>query len=573
MDPPQETEAELERFRRQWQEEVSRRAKQSASQSQSQSNNNVPSVNVKPERRKQQAGPSSSSVSASEAVPSVAHKTQAARPAEGHDGHEEDQIAQSYHDLPDKETDLRLDAADHGFVRGASSAARVEPKSALEHYERAVEKETTGSLGDSLLHYRKAFKLDDNVHEQYKQKHFPPSSFPKRPPPPPQSLQKPAQANNQSSSSQAAPSNATASQPTATAAAPTSSLEQLIADFSTLSIPGAPPPTDADPPPPCPIANLPAELLTDILKYAAINDLSSLSRIAQVCKRLAHLVMTDEQVWRRIAQGPEYGFAAMHYDYVCDQAGQPLPDDYADVYANAADDDEEPLPAPPRALAKTTPEIDAHLLASTFDSSWRNMFRRRPRLRFNGCYISTVNYTRPGAASTDSRTWGTPIHIVTYFRYLRFFRDGTVISLLTTTEPVDVVHHLTKENLPTLQPRERDRGKSSVLPVAVMKDALRGRWRLSGPGPLPSSSADTTPDDQEEEGEVHIETEGVVPKYMWKMQFSLASAGRKDGARNNKLAWIGFWGYNKLTDDWGEFGLKNDKAFYFSRVKAYGMAY
>lgn len=337
------------------------------------------------------------------------------------------------------------------------------------------------------------------------------------------------------------------------------SISQLVADFSQLSIPGAPPPTDASPPPPCPIAELPEELLSGILMHAATTDLASLSRIAQVCRRFAYLVMTDEQVWKRVAQGSEYGFAGMHYDYVCDLKGEPL-DNFSIIEGDAhlvesnGNDDQQPAPQP---MTRTTPDIDAHLLQSIYRSSWRQMFRQRPRLRFNGCYISTVNYTRPGAASTDSRTWGTPIHIVTYFRYLRFFRDGTAISLLTTTEPGDVVHHLTKENL--------HNHHTGALPSAVMKDGLRGRWRLSGPGD------GLTPPSTEAEGDVHIETEGIAPKYMWKMQFALGSTGRKEGTRNNRLAWKGYWYYNRLTDDWGEFGLKNDKAFYFSRVRSYGM--
>lgn len=36
---------------------------------------------------------------------------------------------------------------------------REEPVTALEHYERAVEKEAQGSLGDSLSLYRKAFRV------------------------------------------------------------------------------------------------------------------------------------------------------------------------------------------------------------------------------------------------------------------------------------------------------------------------------------------------------------------------------------------------------------------------------
>ena len=388
-------------------------------------------------------------------------------------------------------------------------------------------------------------QLDDNVHEKYKNKHFPPSAV----------APKPLQPN---------PSNASATVPSTAhhslhGLPPT--ISQLVEDFAQLSIPGAEPPTEASPPPPCPISELPEELLTTIMRYVAVRDIASFSRLSRVCKRFAYLVMTEEQIWRRITMGNEYGFGAMHYEYICDINGRPseshdsdrtLQDD--DTADPTSDDDftilGSAIPPQPSPTDQTH-----HLLHTTYTSSWRQMFRSRPRIRFNGCYISTVNYTRPGAASTLTTTWNTPVHIVTYFRYLRFFRNGTVISLLTTSEPIDVVHHLTQENLPT--PTHTHHG--SLLPQAVMKDALRGRWRLSGPGDGITST--------EAEGDVHIETEGVVPKYMWRMQFAMGSAGK--GTRNNKLSWRGFWSYNRLTDDWGEFGLKNDRAYYWSRVKSY----
>ena len=50
-----------------------------------------------------------------------------------------------------------------------------------------------------------------------------------------------------------------------------------------------------------------------------------------------------------------------------------------------------------------------------------------------------------------------------------------------------------------------------------------------------------------------------------------ARSAKAGGAKNIKLAWRGFWSYNKLTDDWAEFGLKNDKAFWWSRVASYGL--
>lgn len=108
-----------------------------------------------------------------------------------------------------------------------------------------------------------------------------------------------------------------------------------------------------------------------------------------------------------------------------------------------------------------------------------------------------------------------------------------------------------------------------------MKDALLGRWRLSGTERIPAIEADEVelskgpgectvePSDfhhLEDEGDIYIETEGVNSKYLFRMVFGFSSAGPKDSTRNNKLKWKGFWSYNRLADDWGEFALKHDKA-------------
>jgi F-box protein 9 len=47
-------------------------------------------------------------------------------------------------------------APDGGLLKAAEQG---EPASALEHYEKAVEKEVAGNLGDSLRLYRKAFRV------------------------------------------------------------------------------------------------------------------------------------------------------------------------------------------------------------------------------------------------------------------------------------------------------------------------------------------------------------------------------------------------------------------------------
>ncbi|GAB7361389.1 hypothetical protein MBLNU230_g1442t1 [Neophaeotheca triangularis] len=541
-----DTAAELEAFRRQWREEVEARNKKPETAS---SNATVP---IRRQQRRQD-GQSSTATG-----PSTARRREPAI-----DGSDEVE-PKAYHDLPDKEEVLKLGGESQKIDRSRFR----EPSSALEHYERAVDKETAGQLGDSLAHYRKAFKLDDGVHEAYKMKHFPPSAFKPKPSNP-----------NPSNAAPAVPN--TAHHSLHGSGGLPQSLQQMIGDFSSMRIEAKEPPTDASPQEPSPFADLPEEILTHILTEVAVNDVAAFVRMAQVCKRLAYLVLTEESVWRRVTLGSEFGFGAMKYNYTCDIEGFSLEanDEIArylndDPYYDFQADDNLDLPLPPDpsiALATTT----AHLLQTQY-SSYLHMFRARPRIRFNGCYISTVNYTRPGATSTNTLSWGVPVHVVTYFRYLRFFRDGSCISLLTTSEPADVVHHLTKANVAAHSQTQH----LTAMPSSVMKDALKGRWRLSGPASLhrrqaQSTTANQTPlreeqeQEQEDEGTLHIETEGVISKYTYKLQLRLGHAGK--GTRNNKLSWKGFWSYNRLTDDWGEFGLKNDRAFYWSRVRSFGL--
>jgi F-box protein 9 len=380
-----------------------------------------------------------------------------------------------------------------------------------------------------------------------------------------------------SGASAIAPSTAHAS----LAGVPTS-LSSLLSEYSQLSIQGEPAPTSLSPAPPCPISTLPEELLVEILLQLAIDDVAALVRLSLVCKRLAYVTLTEERIWKRISLGPEVGFAAMHYDWNCRVDGSALGDDGAggrllsDLSSLSLFDIEETHPI----YRYAHPMQSISSLVPSPYKNYLSLFRLRPRVRFGGVYISTVNYTRPGATSATQVTWNSPVLIVTYYRYLRFFRDGTVISLLTTSEPGDVVQHMAPENV--------HKNHSSGVPQYVMREALRGRWKLSGPADTehhqhprhPSQLArlvvkdeeavQPEPRDEEAEGTLHVETEGAVPKYMYRMALSVGSAGK--GTKSNKLSWQGYWSYNKLTDDWGEFGLKNDRPFYWSRVKRFASA-
>lgn len=428
--------------------------------------------------------------------------------------------------------------------------------------------------------------MDAGVDRLYKNKHFPPS-------------------NLNSKTNDINPSDAPITVPNTahhSLNGPSSStISELIALFSSVSIPPAPPEIEGSPPPPCPISCLPPEILTHILKYCAGADVASFAHLALVCKRLAYLIATEDQLWKGVCLDAFQGFAAMHYSWNCTVSGNPLPLDHAllpDI-ESASDPVDAPEPknlSPDPSNSITIPAPSPSYLLNSKFPNYRAMFRTRPRIRFGGCYISTVNYTRPGASSLSQISWNVPVHIVTYFRYLRFFRDGTCISLLTTSEPIDVVHHICRENMPSHPTSSNGSGSGSgngssnaginngTAPIAgVMKNALRGRWKLTGPdNNLPLLTTTTlltnnpthqpTSTTTKPEGAIDIETEGVdADKYVYKMQLGFRSVGRGGVPRNNKLVWKGFWSYNRLTDDWAEFGLRNDRPFFWSRVGGFGV--
>ncbi|KAG8581876.1 hypothetical protein GDO81_007831 [Engystomops pustulosus] len=76
--------------------------------------------------------------------------------------------------------------------------------------------------------------------------------------------------------------------------------------------------------------------------------------------------------------------------------------------------------------------------------TWRQMFLERPRVRFDGVYISRTTYIRQGEQSLDGfyRAW----HQVEYYRYMRFFPDGQIIMLTTPEEPQTIVPRLRTKN-------------------------------------------------------------------------------------------------------------------------------
>lgn len=546
-----EAELELAQFRSQWQQEVSQKTRQQQQQPQAPSSTAAP-VAGPSKRWPSQARPpqfthtrTRSHVSQEDVSDDGAGPSATAPPTSGHTS-----------------TNPHL-----GSPKSATLSDKA-PKSAMEHFEKAIEREGQGNLGDSLNLYRKAYRMDPKIDAKYQQKYFPrvPNASASS-----SNLLSPPTGPNTAHHSSNAPSGGAS----ATPAAPTEpvTITSLIASFSNLRIQAnalatfAPiksksekqseTPTNAYKEPEEPargfslLANLPHELLLQILRFLAYTDIASFARCSLVCKSLAYTVSAEDSIWKDACHHPHWGFPSQVWDFQCNIFGEALPDDFS-----SPEDEEEvetdlsgfPIPKRPSS------PLPIKSLFPNYKNSYKHMFYSRPRIRYNGLYISTCNYIRPGAfhSSSTTVTGATPVHIITYYRYLRFYPDGTCLSLLTTHEPPEVVYHLSKPSRTQNTP-----GYTSAL-HPWGKHVLRGRWRL----------------DTRDSGDIDIETESASgEKYLFKMGLCVKSVGGgkggRGGGRLNKLVWRGFWSWNKLTDDVAEFSLRNDKPFFWSRIRRF----
>lgn len=127
------------------------------------------------------------------------------------------------------------------------------------------------------------------------------------------------------------------------------------------------------------ISSLPVEVFLVIMKWLVSNDLDfkSLEKFGQVCKGF-YLLSRDQEIWK-LACMKVWG-------------------------------------------ANVSPT-----------STWREMFLSRPRVNFNGCYISKINYQRYGENSFQDQFYR-PVQIVEYFRLIRFLPNGTILMMTSADE-------------------------------------------------------------------------------------------------------------------------------------------
>lgn len=178
--------------------------------------------------------------------------------------------------------------------------------------------------------------------------------------------------------------------------------------------------------------------------------------------------------------------------------------------------------------------------------NWINMFKKRPRVSFNGVYKNRTKYIRTGDSCFQDMTYR-PFHVVRYYRYLRFFPDQRVLVMTTTEEPDRVLpmfrnatnsSHFSPE-LSVLD-GSFEISKDNQITITAERDCkiIEARSRFRGPY-LPYSKQ--TPKNQ---------------KFVLKFQLS------SNRNRNNTLDWLSYSIITRLDNEQNVTSFEiNDGAF------------
>ncbi|KAG2234498.1 hypothetical protein INT48_004877 [Thamnidium elegans] len=353
------------------------------------------------------------------------------------------------------------------------------PVTAMDHYVIAVDNELcpTYTHTAALDSYRRAFKLDPDIDYAYK-KHYQETILP--------SIQdnkdKPVKQDGEFK--HIVPLGKEYTAPSATRKDP---LADLITEFLNDTDVSYIPQLDYKP---VAIAKLPSEIMLQILRHLVLSSVSTIPYFALTCKKF-FLLSRDPSVWQ---------YACMHV-----------------------------FKTPGMTLGES--RVHQSEYVERYDGHWMRMFIDRPRIRYDGVYISTCHYIRPGISET---AWEKPIHLVTYYRYLRFFPNGTILKHISTEEPKHVVKLL--------------------VPGFNRKQCFHGNF-------------DVHHDDQI----IIVMKDSNLKKETFHLALKIKTTHR---GRHNKLNWVDYASISCLPDrDDDHFDLKLFKSFFFSPVKSYKVDY
>lgn len=119
-------------------------------------------------------------------------------------------------------------------------------------------------------------------------------------------------------------------------------------------------------------------------------------------------------------------------------------------------------------------------------TSWREMFMTRPRVNFNGCYISKITYQRYGENSFQDQFYR-PLQLVEYFRLIRFLPSGKIL-MMTSSDELQVSVNKLKNVHNALQSRDILKGEyhyqDATVLIVIKKQqstALKFKRKYIGP--------------------------------------------------------------------------------------------
>ncbi|RAL37854.1 hypothetical protein DM860_000548 [Cuscuta australis] len=118
-----------------------------------------------------------------------------------------------------------------------------------------------------------------------------------------------------------------------------------------------------------------------------------------------------------------------------------------------------------------------------FNGSWRRMWLLRPRLRTDGIYVSRNTYIRAGVAELKITN---PVHIVCYYRYLRFYPSGRFLYKNSSQKLKDVAllmnFRASRANsvFSGSYTLSEDKVEAAILYPGLRPTVLRIRLRLRG---------------------------------------------------------------------------------------------
>lgn len=398
-----------------------------------------------------------------------------------------------------------------GKIHANTTAPFQNLQSALQVYRDAIRREQNGELDEALVLYRQAFRMDPHVDHAYAREEKLAAILSSRQPAPKKDATAVDTLTNDFATSMSVSSSKRA---TATGIA-----VNIVSAFpSDLTF------VQEDEAQPLWLQLLPDELLVSVLRRL---DVASIERFALVCRK-ARILSMDATLWRELVMA----------------AYKPPQISQADILT---------------------------AIMEHYGCNYRRMYIEQPRVRLDGVYIAICHYVRPGLSENH---WVNISHLITYHRYLRFFPNGLVLSLLANEEmnPHQVI--------PLLKPTLR------------MKGLCIGTWQLSGttvqlnlidaneklftslpPSFSPLLSLLNSPEISEaphtHRHTPHNHASTVADqrtRYMFVMRLELRS---RPLGRWNKLDIESYDSVNLETGDTAPVALRHERPFWFSKVHSY----